>query len=134
MSAVLTVLCMVGLTASAAEPLQIRSRRELFVDGYLVDRLMNARQVLHAPQPRETVLRLGEPWEGVYSGYFTVLHDGGKFRMYYRGMPEARHDFDTEVTCYAESRDGIQWTKPALRLFEVRGRMDNNVILARHRA
>jgi hypothetical protein len=134
MSAVLTVLCMVGLTASAAEPLQIGSRRELFVDGYLVDRLMNARQVLHAPQPRETVLRLGEPWEGVYSGYFTVLHDGGKFRMYYRGMPEARHDFDTEVTCYAESRDGIQWTKPALRLFEVRGRMDNNVILARHRA
>lgn len=48
-------------------------------------------------------------------------------------MPEAKHDLDTEVTCYAESGDGIVWKRPSLGLFEVRGTRENNVILARHR-
>lgn len=118
----------------AAAPLHIGDHRELFVDDYLIDRLTGARQVLHQPQPREQVLTVDEPWEGIYSGYFTVLKDGGKFRMYYRGMPEAKHDLDTEVTCYAESLDGVAWEKPSLGLFEVKGTRENNVILARHRA
>ena len=34
-----------------------------------------------------------------------------------------------EVTCYAESVDGIRWKKPNLGLFEVHGTYQNNVIL-----
>jgi len=111
----------------------IGSRRELFVDHYLIDRLQGARLELHPPQPREIVLKFDEPWEGLYSGYETVLKDGDAFRFYYRGMPAPRHDFDTEVTCVAESRDGIKWTKPKLGLFEVQGTKENNVVLARSR-
>ena len=33
--------------------------------------------------------------------------------------------------CYAESRDGIRWTKPNLGLFKFRGSSDNNIILGR---
>ncbi len=66
-------------------------------------------------------------------GYETVLKDGDVFRFYYRGMPVARHTQDVEVTCLAESRDGIHWTRPQLGLFEVQGTKDNNVVLARHR-
>ncbi len=33
------------------------------------------------------------------------------------------------LTCYAESRDGIHWTKPNLGLVEVNGSKANNVIL-----
>ena len=122
------------------DAIDIGSRRELFVDTLVIDSLEgDAERRLHAPQPREKVLTLGEPWEGIYSAYFTVFHDStrpesGRFRMYYRGMPEAKHDFDTEVTCYAESADGVTWVKPKLGLFEVRGTRENNVILARHRA
>ncbi len=125
-----------GLFAAepAPKPLEIGSRRELFVDRYLVDRLEGARLALHSPQPREKVFTVDRPWEGIYSGYFTVLRDGDRFRMYYRGMPEPHHDLDTEVTCMAESSDGIHWTRPELGLFEVRGTRKNNVILARHRA
>ena len=79
------------------------------------------------------MLKFDQPWEGLYCGYETVLKDGDLFRFYYRGMPVARHTLDVEVTCVAESRDGIQWTRPKLGLFEVQGTKDNNVVLARHR-
>ena len=67
-----------------------RFRRELFVDDLLIDRLAGARLVLHPPQPREIVLKFDQPWEGLYSGYETVLKDGDVFRFYYRGMPVAQ--------------------------------------------
>ncbi len=118
---------------SNSDPIEIGGRRELFVDGYLIDRLEGARLKLHPPQPREIVLKFDRPWEGLYSGYETVLNTGDAFRLYYRGMPIAKHTLDTEVTCVAESRDGIRWTKPKLGLFEVHGTKDNNVVLARHR-
>ena len=117
--------------AEADDVIDIGDRRELFVDGYLIDRLTGAQLALHAPQPREIVLEFDQPWEGLYSGYTTILKAGDVFRLYYRGMPAARHTLDTEVTCVAESRDGIQWTKPKLGLFDVQGTKDNNVVLAR---
>lgn len=131
-----------ALCAVPAEPsrqgvsqgaLEIGSRRELFVDDYLVDKLQGAELRLHQPQPQETVFRFDQPWDGLYSGYVTILKDGDLYRMYYRGMPEAKHDFDTEVTCMAESKDGIHWERPKLGLFEVKGTKENNVIVRRHR-
>jgi hypothetical protein len=95
---------------AAGAPLDLGNRLELFVDSYLIDELRGTRQVLHPPVAREQVLMLDRPWEGIYSGYFTVLKDGAKYRMYYRGMPLAKHDLDTEVTCYAVSIEGIRWT------------------------
>lgn len=139
------VLALPGLTAyyvqadepttklSATQPLDIGSWRELFVDGYLVDKLQGADLRLHQPQPQEIVFRFDQPWEGLYSGYVTILKDGDRYRMYYRGMPGAKHDFDTEVTCMAESKDGIRWERPKLGLFEVKGTKENNVIVTRHR-
>ena len=134
-----TILILTALMAAppaalhAADPIEIGSRRELFVDHHLIDRLEGARLVLHRPQPREVVLKFDQPWEGLYSGYETVLKDGDTFRFYYRGMPEAKHDLDTEVTCVAESKDGIHWTKPRLGVYEVCGTRENNVVLARSR-
>ena len=117
----------------AADPVDIGSRRELFVDHHLIASLDGARLALHRPQPREIVFKFDQPWEGLYSGYETVFKDGETYRFYYRGMPEARHDLDTEVTCVAESQDGIHWTRPKLGIYEVRGTKDNNVVLTRSR-
>ena len=33
-----------------------------------------------------------------------------------------------EVTCYAESKDGIHWTKPNLGLFEWKWSKENNIV------
>ncbi len=114
--------------------LSLGSRRDLFVDDTLIGQLNGSRLQLHAPVPAEQVMTFELPWEGVYSGYCTLIVADGKYRMYYRGLPVASHTLDTEVTCLAESQDGIRWTKPKLGLFEVKGTRENNVILARHRA
>lgn len=122
-----------GGAAEAENAISIGQRRELFIDDLLIDKLEGCRQELHTPQPQEIVFQFDQPWEGIYSGYVTILKDGDRFLMYYRGMPRASHDFDTEVTCVAESADGIHWTRPRLGLYEVAGRKDNNAVLARNR-
>ena len=46
-----------------AEPLDIGSRRELFVDDYLIEKLTGfADQRLHQPQIQEIVLTHDAPW------------------------------------------------------------------------
>lgn len=52
-------------------------------------------------------------------------------RVYYRGMPAGTADGTAgEVTCVADSEDGIHWTRPKLTLFETKGTQENNVVLA----
>lgn len=112
-------------------PVTIGSNRELFVDHFLVDSLENVRLALGVPEHEDAVLAFDKPWEGRYCGYVTVFQDADRYRMYYRGLPEAGRDgSDNEVTCYAESQDGIHWTKPELDLFAVRDHPLNNVVLS----
>lgn len=110
----------------------IGSRRELFVDDYLIAP-MSSRLTLKVqqPVPKEVVLTADKPWEGNTSAYYTVFADGDKCRMYYRGSnwdPAAKKATHREVTCYAESKDGITWTKPELGLFEFDGSKANNIV------
>lgn len=114
-----------------AEPVALGTRRELLVDDRLIDRLDGVALKLHEPTPAGVAVRFDHPWEGAFCGYVTVLQDGDRFRMYYRGLPRSGADGSPdEVTCYAESRDGVTWTKPNLGLFEVHGTRSNNVVLA----
>lgn len=127
-----------GLAAGAAAeqlasggPIALGARRELFVDRFLIDRLTDATLTLNYPHDEGIALRFDKPWEGRFCGYATVIHDGPLYRMYYRGMPSAGSDgTNNEVTCCAESKDGVTWTKPELGLFEVNGSRANNVLLA----
>ena len=120
-----------------------------------------------------------KPWE--YGGpglsrriylYGTVLHDRGKYRMWYfcrmgphwrfadgnhqipglymprsdekpyhyHGATADRYgrsfvDNDRgDLTCYAESDDGIHWRKPELGIFTFDGRADNNIVWDLHGA
>jgi len=104
--------------------LDIGRRLELFVDDYLVKEMKGLSLRLHSPTPEETVIQFDRPWEGPYSAYVTVMKNGDHFRMYYRGSGEG----GWEVTCYAESRDGIEWTRPNLGLYPWNGDMENNIV------
>jgi len=112
---------------------QIGSRLELLVDDWLIERMVGAQLRLHAPRPREVALRFDEvPWEGTACHYPTVILDGSLYRLYYRGLPaEEPEGGPSEVTCLAESADGIRWTRPNLGAFEVKGTRENNVVLNR---
>ncbi|MBL8212300.1 MAG: hypothetical protein JNK87_16415 [Bryobacterales bacterium] len=68
--------------------------------------------------------------------YGTVLHEVGKFRMWYiaEPRPDATVPGDAErlrhyrPIAYAESRDGVHWERPELGLVEFRGNKKNNLV------
>ncbi len=126
----LTTNCQLSIGAEG-DVIHIGSRRELMVDYHLIDKLDNVRLVLNRPRDEGITLNFDKPWEGLFCGYCTVIKDGDLYRLYYRGRPEEGADGDPiEVYCYAESNDGIVWTKPELDLFNVRGHSKNNIVLA----
>jgi hypothetical protein len=117
---------------AVAAPVDIGSRLELFVDDFLIDRLAGKAELkLHQPAPREVVLTADRSWEGNTSAYFTIFQDGDRYRMYYRGShfdEKTRKATHREVTCYAESADGMRWVRPNLGLFEFNGSRDNSIV------
>ncbi|MCH2212081.1 MAG: hypothetical protein MK110_12325 [Fuerstiella sp.] len=115
-----------GTGASTPENVvDIGSRRELFVDHFLIDRLNGTHLKLHEPQLAPPMTEPADKLE-----YATVIKDGDLFRLYTRDARGATKSGDvTEVTRYCESKDGIHWTKPVLGLHEVDGSRQNNVIL-----
>jgi hypothetical protein len=127
------LLCLIGICGFQQKtntPLNIGSRLELFVDDYLIESLENAELRLQTPLDEGPVIYFDKPWEGFFSAYTTIIKDGDKYRMYYRGLPTTKGEASNEeVTCYAESADGIHWIKPDLKIYEVMGTMNNNVVL-----
>lgn len=121
------------LNLSAAEPLEIGSRLEPLLDDYLISQMSgDVHQQLHQPTPREVVLVTDEAWEGNTSGYFTIFQDDDLYRMVYRGSHSGKDNGNVEhpeFTCYAESTDGIHWTKPDLGIVEFNGSKHNNIII-----
>ncbi len=111
-------------------PVDIGGRLELFVDDYLIEEMDGLELRMHRPELRESA---NPPSRGHYA---TILYDtdasGGDalFRMYNRGGVSGSDGNAGEHTEYFESRDGINWSSPALRLFEVDGTTDNNIVLA----
>lgn len=130
--------CLVSPNAFAApgkvdKPIDIGGRRELFVDTLLAGRLKDTRFKLHEPQ---LLRRHGKPRP--FGHYATVLKDGDRYRLYYRGdKVKGMHWRNgwgpyhaNEVTEYAESRDGYSWKKPDLGLYKITGIPEGNVVLA----
>ncbi|MCH2125648.1 MAG: hypothetical protein MK165_12690 [Pirellulaceae bacterium] len=133
----LFLLILLGVTPNsvAQETLHIGSRRELFADRALVDRLDGQVALrLHHPVPREIVMEHDEPWEGNNTVYHCVFKDGDRYRMFYVGLhstlTEKRQlNIGPSSFCYAESDDGIHWEKPNLGLCEYQGSKANNIIM-----
>ena len=104
----------------------IGSRLEPFVDDWLIESMRGVDLKLHPPERCETALAFDAPWEGSGSAYVTVFKDGERYRMYYRGS--SADGARREVTCCAESDDGIHWHRPAYGACEFDGSRDNNIV------
>lgn len=87
--------------------------------------------------PANPVMRAGAPGSADHGHailYGTVMKQDDTFRMWYLGM----HEIELEKNqapgwwrpmCYAESKDGVTWTKPELGLVELNGDKKNNICL-----
>ena len=129
-------LILLGSVASAEDTLDIGSRRELFVDDFLIGKMSGStRQELHHPQPKEIVITHDAPWEGSGSGYHSIFKDGELYRMYYKSwqLTVTKGKVNTGehplFCCYAESDDGIHWRKPPLGIHEFKGSKENNIVI-----
>jgi len=114
-------------------PRNIGSRLELFVDYFLIDSMHNTRLRLHEPREAGVAVKFDSPWDGLFAGCITVLKDGVRYRMYYRGLPRLSGGDGSplECTCLAESYDGIHWVKPKLGVIDYfdSPAADSNVII-----
>lgn len=110
----------------------IGSRKQLLFDDRFVADARGVTRTMHsAMQHPAPVLIADRPWEarGI-GGYNTVLREpDGRFRMWYAaqtlgGLPQE----GAGRLCYAESKDGIHWEKPALGLLPFRGERQTNIV------
>jgi hypothetical protein len=103
-------------SSALAQVIDLGSQRELMIDHYLIDSLEGAELRLQKPHNEGLAFDFGRPHEGAFSAYVTIitLPDHSGYRAYYRGLPVAvGAGSPEEITAYAESPDGITWTKPA---------------------
>jgi len=100
--------------------------RRLFLDAMVVEESGDLSRVFHAAEKygANPVIKKEHPWEGwgpyVYG---TILWDGGKLRMWYQGIGK-----DSADVSYAQSTDGIHWTKPELGIVDYHGSTANNIV------
>lgn len=105
--------------------------RRLFLDAAVIERSEGLSRVFHTAKKLsdKPVLQRDEPWEGVSAiigpyVYGTVFWEGEVLRMWYQFLNKGNH------VGYAESRDGIHWTKPKLGIIAFEGSKTNNIVVS----
>jgi hypothetical protein len=114
--------------------IDLKSKRELFIDRFMIDQLNGLSMKLHVKTPDPFAMDQKINFTGFATktekdyAYGTAIKDGDRFRLYYRGFCEGASGKPDETFCYAESYDGINFFKPNLGRCVVDGSVDNNVI------
>ncbi len=124
----LLLATLVGLNLHAAD------RTILFVDDHEILYSAGTRRVLEKPvrHAKNPLITEDKPWELAIA--WTSVHRDkvtGKYQLWYQAYAGKRAQLKTHecVVCYAESTDGISFTKPSLGLFEFNGEKDTNIVL-----
>lgn len=136
----MTVLLGAGSLLAAvppAEPVEIGTTPQFFIDDHLVDNRWALKQkkeavvrVFHAPEKHA-----GNPLFTGDAGFVCVAKDeqAGVFRMWYQthawtGTGPEDEARTLYAIAYAESKDGIHWELPKLGLHEWSGSTENNIV------
>ncbi len=122
--------------------LVLSSHAQLFLDDFLVDSMENLQRTIVTPEkhPANPLIVQDKPWESRFLEiYGTVLYeeDSGRFRCWYLGSEHNGSPPDTPehpktaeyVTCYAESSNGIAWSKPFIGPRPYGSRNNHNILI-----
>jgi hypothetical protein len=124
------------------EPVALSPGPQLFLDDHLIAGQRNVRRRLEQPRkhPRNPLIVPDRPWEKRFIElYGSVRYDprSKKFRCWYLanehkdGIPDVPEEPRTAeyYTCYAESSDGIAWTKPPVGREKFGSHESHNVVI-----
>lgn len=123
----------------------VKDTVQTFIDNVIIESVQNTTRRWHTPTRKleQPVIRKDQPWERIpyFSGSdYRVIRDpeDGLFKCWYMNLDQSKRWMGTgfhdlvhpggSKTCYAESEDGLQWTKPELDIYEENGRKTNVVM------
>lgn len=119
------------------KPLEIGDERQIVLDDLIIEDAWRIKPVLHQPLKyfKNPVIYKTEPWEAESVGHPTVFWDDdfGCYRMWYMSYSPKNYYTRGETgiihcMCYAESKDGVNWTKPLLDVCKIGGFDKTNVV------
>ena len=137
------------------EPFHLGNKKQVFIDWGLVEPgyglsfggskpeswelASGIKLTVHKPRVGDPLVTEEMPWEvgGSWTGfgiYHTLIEDDGLFRLFYdsgdmSGELDVDEDMGTQrVMAYAESTDGVNWTKPNLGKLTYKGSKENNLV------
>ncbi|MBI5773242.1 MAG: hypothetical protein HZA89_05795 [Verrucomicrobia bacterium] len=132
--AALTVTFLCAAPAAEPKPVLAKGRTLVFADDHDILYRSGTRRVLHPPtkHPQNPLITEDKPWE-LAIGWVSVHRDAktGKYQLWYQAYAGKRAQLKTHecTVAYAESDDGITFTKPNLGLFDFNGDRSNNIVL-----
>ena len=137
---------------------EVGSDKQLFIDHRFIESSRQVKLTVNPPVKREgAVLRGDRPWDEFGLGWYSIVDDGGTYRMWYYGADrdprptiiagekgplghltgyaapagtprESLPEQGRYRLCYAVSNDGLEWEKPELGLVEFDGSKRNNIV------
>jgi len=128
---VVVVAAAQGAMPLAAAPVRLGPGPHLFIDDYLIEESEGLKRTTHQPEKLPaSVLKKGEPRHQKPLFFMTVEFDAkaGTFQAWYNVL---NHGLPPELVrsyAYAESKDGINWSRPELGLVSVNCSTRNNLI------
>ncbi|MBI2926032.1 MAG: hypothetical protein HYY24_10035 [Verrucomicrobia bacterium] len=116
-----------GQPPAAEKPVALTFRKQLFVDDYIIAERTNVTRGLGTPikaNSGQPLIVADKPWENAdVFRLGAVFRDGDRFRLWYQ--------LNDDLFGYAESADGLRWSKPSLGLREFQGSTSNNLVDAK---
>jgi len=132
-----TLSCLALVTTAAGSHASSDEVTFFAFDNHSIPFTRNLQLEMHQPvrYPDNPVLGRGEPGTPDSYGvqfYGSVVEDEGLFRMWYVAIDEELKNWPGDPLiwrpAYAQSADGVHWSKPNLGLVEYKGSRQNNLV------
>lgn len=104
----------------------------LMVDDHHILYRSGTERVLHHPTRHEAnpLISPDRPWDGAVAWTSVYRNpDSGRYQMWYQGFVDKDPAVPQATTCYAESDDGIHFTKPRFDLISYGEHRETNIVM-----
>ena len=102
-------------------------QRQLFLDDDAIAKTENLQRTLHQPKKRGAVIKPDQSWETTLQTRCSPVWDE-QAKRYKLWLITSTPAPGVAGTTYAESVDGVKWTKPILRQWKYQDSLENNFV------